>query len=83
MLFRSGKRATGGLPYSCGASRNGLELGLRYTVQNGKRPPTVFWNVMQVITTDNNGSVHFGGHNLACKDTTANGDVASEGAFFV
>jgi len=31
---------------------------------------TVFWNEMEVIPTDDDSSVHFGGHNAASKDAT-------------
>jgi hypothetical protein len=41
---------------------------------------SVFRNVVQVISTDDNGSLHLVGDNHALKDTATDGNVASEGA---
>ena len=38
---------------------------------------------MEVVPTDDNGTVHFGGYNLAGKNTSTDGDVTSEGALLV
>ena len=70
-------------PSSCGASRNGLR-GCEDNVDvSGSPARTVFGNVVKVIPTNDNRSVHFGGHNLAGEDAATNRDVASEGAFLV
>lgn len=45
--------------------------------------PRVFGDEMEVFTTNNKGSVHFGGDNGAGEDTTTDGDLACEGAFLV
>jgi hypothetical protein len=44
---------------------------------------TVFWNEMQVIPTDDDSSVHFGGHNAASKDTATDRNFTGEGTFLV
>jgi hypothetical protein len=38
---------------------------------------------MQVIPTDDDSSVHFGGHNAASKDATTDRNFTSEGTFLV
>lgn len=43
----------------------------------------VFSNVVEVITADHDGSLHLHLLDDSSKDATANGDVSSEGAFFV
>jgi len=49
----------------------------------GSPARTVFGNVVKVIPTNDNRSVHFGGHDFAGEDAATNRDVASEGAFLV
>lgn len=43
----------------------------------------VLADVVEVVTADNDGTFHAGGLNNATEDTTADGDVASEGALLV
>lgn len=43
----------------------------------------IFWNVMQVISSDNDGTVHFGGNNSTGQDFTSDGNSTSEWTFFV
>jgi hypothetical protein len=43
----------------------------------------VLLNVMEVISADNDGSVHLGALDTATKDTAADGDVTGEGAFLI
>ena len=43
----------------------------------------VFWNVVQVISSDDDGTLHLGAHDDTSQDTTTNGDVAGEWTFFV
>jgi hypothetical protein len=38
---------------------------------------------MEVVPTDDDGSVHFGGHNATSKDTTADRNFTGEGAFLI
>ena len=42
--------------------------------------PTIFRNIVQIISANNNGSLHFVGDNQALQDTTTDGNVAGEGA---
>jgi len=44
---------------------------------------SVLRNVLQVVATNNDGSLHFVGDDHGLKDTTADGHVASEGALLV
>ena len=41
----------------------------------------IFWNVMQVISSDNDGTVHFGGNNSTGQDFTSDGNSTSEWTF--
>lgn len=43
----------------------------------------VFGDVVEVISSDNDGSVHFGGEDDALEDLATNADVAGEGAFLI
>lgn len=43
----------------------------------------VFSNVVQVVTTNNNGSLHFVRYNDTTEDTSTNADVSSEWALLV
>ena len=43
----------------------------------------VFLDVMEVISADDDGSVHFGGVDLAGQDSTTDGNITSEGALLV
>jgi len=43
----------------------------------------VFGDKMEVFTTNDEGSVHFGGDDSASKDTTTDGDETSEWTFLV
>jgi hypothetical protein len=43
----------------------------------------VFWDVVEVIATDNDSALHLGGDNDALQDLAANGNVACERAFLV
>ena len=45
--------------------------------------PVVFGDVVQVVTSDDEGSLHLGGEDDALEDTTSDGDVAGEGAFLI
>lgn len=44
---------------------------------------TVFRNVVQVVSSDNNGSLHLSRDDKSLKNTAANRDVACEWAFLV
>lgn len=57
-------------------------------VRNGvkercKSARTVFGDVVEVVTTDDDGTEHFDGHNLAGQDTATDGDITGEGALLV
>lgn len=43
----------------------------------------VLWNKVEVIATQNDGALHLGADHSACKNATADGDVASERALLV
>jgi hypothetical protein len=43
----------------------------------------VLWNEVEVLATDDDGTVHLGGDDGAGEDTTADGDEAGEGALLV
>lgn len=43
----------------------------------------IFSDIMQIITSNDNGSLHFHLLNDSGQDTSANGNVSSERAFFV
>jgi hypothetical protein len=43
----------------------------------------VLWDVVQVVTANNDGAVHLGRHNGATEDAATDGDVAGEGALVV
>ena len=43
----------------------------------------VFGDVVEVISSDDDGSVHFGGDDDALEDLATNADVAGEGAFLI
>ena len=43
----------------------------------------VFRNVMKVISSDDNGSLHFGRDADTLEDSSSDGDVAGEGAFLI
>lgn len=44
---------------------------------------TVLGNIVEVVPSDNDGTGHFGGNDLAGQDTATNGDVAGEGALLI
>lgn len=44
---------------------------------------TVFWNEMEIISADDDCSVHFGRNDTAGEDTTSDRNFTSEGAFLV
>jgi hypothetical protein len=44
---------------------------------------TVLGNVVQVVPSDNDGALHFGGNDETLEDASANGNVSGEGALFV
>jgi len=44
---------------------------------------TVLDNVMKVVPTNNNGTLHLGGHDHTSEDTSTDGYVSSEGALLV
>ena len=44
---------------------------------------SIFSNVVEVITTDNNSALHLGRDNKTLEDTTTNGYVTSERTFFI
>lgn len=48
-----------------------------------KNSPSVLLDILQVITTDNDGSLHFGGHNDTSEDAPTNRNVSSEWAFLI
>jgi len=43
----------------------------------------VFWDEMEVFTTDNEGSVHLGRYDGTGQDTATDGNETSEGALLV
>ena len=43
----------------------------------------VFWNVVEIISSDDNGSLHFGWNADTLEDFSSNWDVAGEWAFFI
>ena len=44
---------------------------------------TVLDNVMQIIPSNDDGSLHLGGDNLSIKDTSSNGNITGKGALLV
>ena len=44
---------------------------------------TVLGNVMQIIPSNNNGSLHFRRYDLSGEDTSSNGNITGKGAFSV
>ena len=43
----------------------------------------VLWNEMEIFSADNEGTVHLGGNDGACQDTTTDGNETSEWALLV
>ena len=43
----------------------------------------VFGDIVQIISSDDNCSLHFSWNNNALQDLTTNGDVAGEGTFLI
>ena len=43
----------------------------------------VFGDVVEVISSDDDGSLHFGGDADTLEDSSSNGDVAGEGTFLI
>jgi len=43
----------------------------------------VLFDVMEVVTSDDDGAVHFCGLHNALEDTSTDGDISGEGAFVV
>ena len=43
----------------------------------------VFGDVVKVVTSDDDGSLHFGGDDDTFKNFSSDGDIASEGTFFI
>jgi hypothetical protein len=43
----------------------------------------VFWNVVQVVTSDNDGTVHLGGNNGTRQDLTSDGNLTDEWTLLV
>lgn len=43
----------------------------------------VFTNIMQIITTDDNGTLHLLLHHNTSQDSTTNGDIASKWALLI
>ena len=44
---------------------------------------SVLGDVVEVITTDDNGAFHLAGDHKTFKDTSSNGHVSGKGAFFI
>ena len=44
---------------------------------------TVLGNVMQIISTDNDGTLHLGGDDQTLEDTSTNTDISSERTFLI
>jgi hypothetical protein len=44
---------------------------------------TVFGDVVEVVTADDESTGHLGGDNTASEDTTTDGDITGEGALLV
>ena len=43
----------------------------------------VLWHKVKIITTNDDGAFHLGAHDGAGDDASTDGDIASEGAFFI
>ena len=43
----------------------------------------VFWDVVEIISSDDDGSLHFCGNTNTLEDLASDGDVGSEGALLV
>jgi hypothetical protein len=43
----------------------------------------VFGDIVEVISSDDDGSLHFGGDADTLEDSSSDGDVACEGAFLI
>jgi hypothetical protein len=43
----------------------------------------VFRDIVKIVSSDDNGSLHFGGDADAFQDSASDGDVAGEGAFLI
>ena len=43
----------------------------------------VFWNVMKIISSDNNGSLHLGRDNNSLENLASDGDTTSEGTLLI
>lgn len=43
----------------------------------------IFWNVVQVVSSDDDSSVHFGGDNSTGQDLTSDGDSTNEWTLLV
>lgn len=44
---------------------------------------TVLSDVVQVVSSDNDGSLHLGGHDLSLEDSSTDGNISSKGALLV
>ena len=43
----------------------------------------VFGDIVEIVTSDHNGSLHLGGDDDTLEDLASDGNTAGEGAFFV
>ena len=43
----------------------------------------VFGDIVKIVSSDDDGSLHFGGDADAFQDSASDGDVAGEGAFLI
>lgn len=43
----------------------------------------VFWNIVQIISSDDNSTVHLGGHNSTGQDSTSDGNQSGEWTLLV
>lgn len=59
----------------------GMENGLKIVACGWIR--TVLGDVVEIVPSDDDGTGHFGGNDLAGQDTPTNRDVTSEGALLV
>jgi hypothetical protein len=78
-----GTQAKHVLPDSYVSFRNGLSLQSVNPAKDRIRTHTVFRNIMQVVSSDDYSTGHFGRHDLASQNTATDGNVTNEGAFLV
>lgn len=71
------------LPGSYVSFRNGLIAWSVGPVKDGYTRHTVFGDIMQIVSSDDNSTRHFCRHDLASQDTAADRNISSERAFLI